>query len=172
MDWSSLIDLELLPRFLFVFALCLVNSFVLIGADLISGIRRAKRSGEYTMSSKLRKTTDKVVKYALFSTVCVFVDFLCFVSFPAIFGKQVFSVPVFCIISTLITALFEGKSIIENTKNEAVKNAWSFASILMRKYGDDVVRLLLQKILSRGISPYELNEMIDKTMDDVEANEE
>ena len=64
---------EHLYRFAFIVSLCMAAMLVAMVVDLIFGVRKAKRNGEATTSTGLKKTCDKARKYLspFMATVCI-----------------------------------------------------------------------------------------------------
>lgn len=64
---------EHLYRFAFIVTLCMAAMLVAMLVDLIFGVRKAKRNGEATTSTGLKKTCDKARKYfsPFMATVCI-----------------------------------------------------------------------------------------------------
>ncbi|MEE1459547.1 MAG: phage holin family protein [Segatella copri] len=64
---------EHLYRFAFIVSLCMAAMLVAMVVDLIFGVRKAKRNGEATTSTGLKKTCDKARKYfsPFMTTVCI-----------------------------------------------------------------------------------------------------
>ena len=64
---------EHLYRFAFIVSLCMAAMLVAMVVDLIFGVRKAKRNGEATTSTGLKKTCDKARKYfsPFMATVCI-----------------------------------------------------------------------------------------------------
>ena len=64
---------EHLYRFAFIVSLCMAAMLVAMIVDLIFGVRKAKRNGEATTSTGLKKTCDKARKYfsPFMATVCI-----------------------------------------------------------------------------------------------------
>ena len=64
---------EHLYRFAFIVSLCMAAMLVAMLVDLIFGVRKAKRNGEATTSTGLKKTCDKARKYfsPFMATVCI-----------------------------------------------------------------------------------------------------
>ncbi len=90
-------------------------------ADLVSGIRKARRRGERCTSSGLRRTVDKIVRYyvALFSMTVI--DVMLIVALSYLRDGGVSLVPVFPYLSTLgslALASIEVKSIFESSDDK------------------------------------------------------
>lgn len=64
---------EHLYRFAFIVSLCMAAMLVAMVVDLIFGVMKAKRNGEATTSTGLKKTCDKARKYfsPFMATVCI-----------------------------------------------------------------------------------------------------
>lgn len=64
---------EHLYRFAFIVSLCMAAMLFAMVVDLIFGVRKAKRNGEATTSTGLKKTCDKARKYfsPFMATVCI-----------------------------------------------------------------------------------------------------
>ena len=64
---------EHLYRFAFIVSLCMAAMLSAMVVDLIFGVRKAKRNGEATTSTGLKKTCDKARKYfsPFMATVCI-----------------------------------------------------------------------------------------------------
>ena len=64
---------EHLYRFAFIVSLCMAAMLVAMVVDLIFAVRKAKRNGEATTSTGLKKTCDKARKYfsPFMATVCI-----------------------------------------------------------------------------------------------------
>lgn len=64
---------EHLYRFAFIVSLCMAAMLAAMVVDLIFGVRKAKRNGEATTSTGLKKTCDKARKYfsPFMATVCI-----------------------------------------------------------------------------------------------------
>lgn len=65
--------MEHLYRFAFIVTLCMAAMLVAMLFDLVLGVRKARRNGEATTSTGLKKTCDKARKYfsPFMATVCI-----------------------------------------------------------------------------------------------------
>ena len=87
-----------------------------VGADMASGIRKARRRGEATRSRALRRTVDKLARYYNVLVVLTVVDAMQIAGawfMRAVEGYAVPTVPVFTLIGSLGMAAIEVKSIFE-----------------------------------------------------------
>lgn len=94
--------------------------------DLLTGVRKAKRNGNATTSSGLRKTCEKAYKYYLPIICGSFFDFLfCQLSF--------YTLPFLAMFISAYCILCEMKSVIENTnQKEQVKTAVETITEMLR----------------------------------------
>lgn len=95
--------------------------FICEMCDLISGIRKAKRRGEFRTSTGLRRTIDKILRYHLALFMLNMIDAAHIFSFWYLNGWWEFHVPCFPLFST-IGAMGEGvievKSIFEKAEEK------------------------------------------------------
>ena len=107
--------------------------FGLIGADLWSGVRKAKKRGEMRTSEAYRRTIDKLNKYYNMLIALTFVDA---VQIGLIFflwheyGYDIPMVPLFTLLGTFYISFVEMKSIMEPS------------NIKEKKAQEDFIRLL------------------------------
>ena len=89
---------EHLYRFAFIVSLCMAAMLVAMVVDLIFGVRKAKRNGEATTSTGLKKTCDKARKYfsPFMATVCIDIIAACANLQVPIFSMLWASYCVFC----------------------------------------------------------------------------
>ena len=89
---------EHLYRFAFIVSLCMAAMLVAMVVDLIFGVRKAKRNGEATTSTGLKKTCDKARKYfsPFMATVCIDIIAACANLQVPIFSMLWSSYCVFC----------------------------------------------------------------------------
>lgn len=97
-----------------------VTEYVLVlaavGADMASGIRKARKRGEATRSRALRRTVDKLARYYNVLVVLTVVDAMQIAGawfMRAVEGYNVPTVPAFTLIGSLGMAAIEVKSIFE-----------------------------------------------------------
>lgn len=108
-----------------------VMQILMILADLWSGVRKAKRAGDYIASSKLRRTVDKVCKYYNMTLLLTLVDVVLIVSiqhYNEVAGATLPCFPLFTLLATLLVAGIEGKSIFEKLDRKTQVAAGEAAS--------------------------------------------
>lgn len=127
---------EHLYRFAFIVSLCMAAMLVAMVVDLIFGVRRAKRNGEATTSTGLKKTCDKARKYfsPFMATVCIDIIAAC----------ANLQVPIFSMLWAAYCVFCEFISIREKAwqKAEIRKQERTMKVILENK--DDIAKTLIQ----------------------------
>lgn len=127
---------EHLYRFAFIVSLCMAAMLVAMVVDLIFGVRKAKRNGEATTSTGLKKTCDKARKYfsPFMATVCIDIIAAC----------ANLQVPIFSMLWAAYCVLCEFISIREKAwqKAEIRKQERTMKVILENK--EDIAKTLIQ----------------------------
>ena len=127
---------EHLYRFAFIVSLCMAAMLVAIVVDLIFGVRKAKRNGEATTSTGLKKTCDKARKYLspFMATVCIDIIAAC----------ANLQVPIFSMLWSAYCVFCEFISIREKAwqKAEIRKQERTMKVILENK--EDIAKTLIQ----------------------------
>ena len=127
---------EHLYRFAFIVTLCMAAMLVAMLVDLIFGVRKAKRNGEATTSTGLKKTCDKARKYfsPFMATVCIDIIAAC----------ANLQIPIFSILWAAYCVFCEFISIREKAwqKAEIRKQERTMKVILENK--DDIEKTLIQ----------------------------
>ena len=127
---------EHLYRFAFIVSLCMAAMLVAIVVDLIFGVRKAKRNGEATTSTGLKKTCDKARKYfsPFMATVCIDIIAAC----------ANLQVPIFSMLWSAYCVFCEFISIREKAwqKAEIRKQERTMKVILENK--EDIAKTLIQ----------------------------
>lgn len=127
---------EHLYRFAFIVSLCMAAMLVAMVVDLIFGVRKAKRNGEATTSTGLKKTCDKARKYfsPFMATVCIDIIAAC----------ANLQVPIFSMLWAAYCVLCEFISIREKAwqKAEIRKQERTMKVILENK--EDIAKTLMQ----------------------------
>lgn len=127
---------EHLYRFAFIVSLCMAAMLVAMVVDLIFGVRKAKRNGEATTSTGLKKTCDKARKYLspFMATVCIDIIAAC----------ANLQVPIFSILWSAYCVFCEFISIREKAwqKAEIRKQERTMKVILENK--EDIAKTLIQ----------------------------
>lgn len=127
---------EHLYRFAFIVSLCMAAMLVAMVVDLIFGVRKAKRNGEATTSTGLKKTCDKARKYfsPFMATVCIDIIAAC----------ANLQVPIFSILWSAYCVFCEFISIREKSwqKAEIRKQERTMKVILENK--EDIAKTLIQ----------------------------
>ena len=127
---------EHLYRFAFIVSLCMAAMLVAMVVDLIFGVRKAKRNGEATTSTGLKKTCDKARKYfsPFMATVCIDIIAAC----------ANLQVPVFSMLWAAYCVFCEFISIREKAwqKAEIRKQERTMKVILENK--EDIAKTLIQ----------------------------
>lgn len=127
---------EHLYRFAFIVTLCMAAMLVAMLVDLIFGVRKAKRNGEATTSTGLKKTCDKARKYfsPFMATVCIDIIAAC----------ANLQVPIFSMLWAAYCVFCEFISIREKAwqKAEIRKQERTMKVILENK--DDIAKTLIQ----------------------------
>ena len=128
--------LEHLYRFAFIVSLCMAAMLVAMVVDLIFGVRKAKRNGEATTSTGLKKTCDKARKYfsPFMATVCIDIIAAC----------ANLQVPIFSMLWSAYCVFCEFISIREKAwqKAEIRKQERTMKVILENK--EDIAKTLIQ----------------------------
>ena len=129
---------EHLYRFAFIVSLCMAAMLVAMVVDLIFGVRKAKRNGEATTSTGLKKTCDKARKYfsPFMATVCIDIIAAC----------ANLQVPIFSMLWAAYCVFCEFISIREKAwqKAEIRKQERTMKVILENK--EDIAKTLIQLI--------------------------
>ena len=129
---------EHLYRFAFIVSLCMAAMLVAMVVDLIFGVRKAKRNGEATTSTGLKKTCDKARKYfsPFMATVCIDIIAAC----------ANLQVPIFSMLWSAYCVFCEFISIREKAwqKAEIRKQERTMKVILENK--EDIAKTLIQLI--------------------------
>lgn len=127
---------EHLYLFTFIVSLCMAAMLVAMIVDLIFGVRKAKRNGEATTSTGLKKTCDKARKYfsPFMATVCIDIIAAC----------ANLQVPVFSMLWAAYCVFCEFISIREKAwqKAEIRKQERTMKVILENK--EDIAKTLIQ----------------------------
>ena len=127
---------EHLYRFAFIVSLCMAAILVAMVVDLIFGVRKAKRNGEATTSTGLKKTCDKARKYfsPFMATVCIDIIAAC----------ANLQVPIFSMLWSAYCVFCEFISIREKAwqKAEIRKQERTMKVILENK--EDIAKTLIQ----------------------------
>ena len=127
---------EHLYRFAFIASLCMAAMLVAMVVDLIFGVRKAKRNGEATRSTGLKKTCDKARKYfsPFMATVCIDIIAAC----------ANLQVPIFSMLWAAYCVFCEFISIREKAwqKAEIRKQERTMKVILENK--EDIAKTLIQ----------------------------
>ena len=127
---------EHLYRFAFIVSLCMAAMLVAMVVDLIFGVRKAKRNGEATTSTGLKKTCDKARKYfsPFMATVCIDIIAAC----------ANLQVPIFSMLWSAYCVFCEFISIREKAwqKAEIRKQESTMKVILENK--EDIAKTLIQ----------------------------
>lgn len=127
---------EHLYRFAFIVSLCMAAMLVAMAVDLIFGVRKAKRNGEATTSTGLKKTCDKARKYfsPFMATVCIDIIAAC----------ANLQVPIFSMLWAAYCVFCEFISIREKAwqKAEIRKQERTMKVILENK--EDIAKTLIQ----------------------------
>lgn len=127
---------EHLYRFAFIVTLCMAAMLVAMLVDLIFGVRKAKRNGEATTSTGLKKTCDKARKYfsPFMATVCIDIIAAC----------ANLQIPIFSMLWAAYCVFCEFISIREKAwqKAEIRKQERTMKVILENK--DDIAKTLIQ----------------------------
>lgn len=127
---------EHLYRFAFIVSLCMAAMLVAMVVDLIFGVRKAKRNGEATTSTGLKKTCDKARKYfsPFMATVCIDIIATC----------ANLQVPIFSMLWAAYCVFCEFISIREKAwqKAEIRKQERTMKVILENK--EDIAKTLIQ----------------------------
>ena len=127
---------EHLYRFAFIVSLCMAAMLVAMVVDLIFGVRKAKRNGEATTCTGLKKTCDKARKYfsPFMATVCIDIIAAC----------ANLQVPIFSMLWSAYCVFCEFISIREKAwqKAEIRKQERTMKVILENK--EDIAKTLIQ----------------------------
>lgn len=127
---------EHLYRFAFIVSLCMAAMLAAMVVDLIFGVRKAKRNGEATTSTGLKKTCDKARKYfsPFMATVCIDIIAAC----------ANLQVPIFSMLWAAYCVFCEFTSIREKAwqKAEIRKQERTMKVILENK--EDIAKTLIQ----------------------------
>ena len=127
---------EHLYRFAFIVSLCMAAMLVAMVVDLIFGVRKAKRNGEATTSTGLKKTCDKARKSfsPFMATVCIDIIAAC----------ANLQVPIFSMLWSAYCVFCEFISIREKAwqKAEIRKQERTMKVILENK--EDIAKTLIQ----------------------------
>ena len=130
--------------FMFIFY---VVQFLMIMADLWSGVRKAKRCGKYISSSGLRRTVDKVCKYYNMTLLFTLVDVVIIVAvqhYDDVAGVSWPVFPLFTLFATLMVAVMEGRSIFEKMDRKTQAAAQEAAGVVayLARHADEVDKIV------------------------------
>lgn len=131
-------------------------AFAMILADLLAGVRKAKRAGRYVSSSGLRRTVDKVCRYFNMMLIFSIVDVVLIVSvghYNAVAGAALPAFPAFTLAATLMVAIMEGRSIYESLDRKtraAAEDAAGAVAYLVRHIDEvDKIVSLAERVAER-----------------------
>lgn len=107
-------------------------------ADMVSGIRKARRCGKATRSRALRRTADKLLRYYNLLAILSIIDVMqiaAMLYLRTIEGYDLPAVPAFTFIGSIGIALIEVKSIVENGSGKEKSDMAEIAEMV-----DDLVK--------------------------------
>lgn len=98
-------------------AIIYIAVLVLVGLDLWAGIRKAKRSGVYRSSKKLRRTLEKLATYYNVLLIVTVIDALVLFG-VAILEVQIPHFPYLTLLAALFVGFIELKSVFEKAEDK------------------------------------------------------
>lgn len=127
---------ETITRLLWISGMVVTDYVLVLGAaaaDMVSGIRKARKRGEATRSHALRRTVDKLARYYNVLGVLTMVDAMQLTAFFALRlldGLDVPTFPLFTLLGALGMAFIEVKSIFEKGSEKERKAVAEFVDLL------------------------------------------
>ena len=127
---------EHLYRFAFIVSLCMAAMLFAMVVDLIFGVRKAKRNGEATTSTGLKKTCDKARKYfsPFMATVCIDIIAAC----------ANLQVPIFSMLWSAYCVFCEFISIREKAWQKAERRKQERTMKVILENKEDIAKTLIQ----------------------------
>lgn len=122
-----------------------------VGADMASGIRKARRRGEVTRSRALRRTVDKLARYYNVLVVLTVVDTMQIAGawfLRAVEGYGVPTVPVFTLLGSLGMAAIEVKSIFEKGDDKERADLSELLDLLDNAAGNEKIERIVNTLKS------------------------
>lgn len=110
---------------LLIFVACFFAVAIFVVADYYSGKSKALANGEKLLSAKMRRTTNKSIKYMLILFGCFWVDLVQMLALHVInteTGRSLVVIPVFSIIITIWNCYIEYKSIRESYSQKRLRD--------------------------------------------------
>ena len=120
-----------------------------IAGDMVSGIRNARRRGECTRSSALRRTVDKAATYYNLLVVLTVVDAMQIVAallLRTVEGYDVPTIPIFTLVGSVGMACIEVKSIFENANKKRQNDVAEILNAIEKLSHSESVKELLTKL--------------------------
>ena len=137
-----------------VITVCIEYLLVLlaIAGDMVSGIRKARRRGECTRSSALRRTVDKAATYYNLLVVLTVVDAMQIVAallLRTVEGYDVPTIPIFTLVGSVGMACIEVKSIFENANKKRQNDVAEILNAIEKLSHSESVKELLTKLTTK-----------------------
>jgi uncharacterized membrane protein len=127
--------------------------FMLILLDLWSGVRKAKRKGDYISSYGLRKTLNKIARYynMLFAVSVIDILQMLAVFYAKYNGVVLFLpiLPVFTFLAAIFIGIIEVKSIYEKSDKKDKARAADTFGLLRELFGDSEAGRIINNITDR-----------------------
>ncbi len=120
-----------------------------VGADMASGIRKARRRGEATRSRALRRTVDKLARYYNVLVVLTVVDAMQIAGawfLRAVEGYGVPTVPVFTLLGSIGMAIIEVKSIVEKGSAKERTDIGELLDLLESATGNSQLQKIIENL--------------------------
>ena len=127
-------ELRVMPVLMLMLGEYVMVLFAVV-ADLVSGLRKAKRRGEARRSKALRRTVDKLCRYynALFAMSVIDVMQMAAVAYMSVIGAaRLPMLPMFTLFGAICIAIIEVKSIYEKASDKEKSDAEEAAHKLLR----------------------------------------
>lgn len=102
-------------------------------ADMVSGIRKARRKKQATRSRALRRSADKLLRYYNLLAILTIIDVMqisASLYLRAIEGYNLPTIPVFTLIGSMGMAMIEVKSIVENGSEKEKSNIADISELI------------------------------------------
>jgi len=141
--------LKLIFPYILTFAGLYIAVFLAIIADLISGIRKAKKNGFLRSSKGLRRTVKKIAEYYNLMFVVSIIDCVQMVAIHQC-GFDIPRLPVFSYAATIFLCIIELKSIYERRSDKERADMETVAKFLVKAAKDkdikDVIGILSEAL--------------------------
>lgn len=145
MDSLLLFAQKFAPQ-LIILAIIYMVVLLFVALDLWSGVRKARRAGEYRSSLGLRRTVDKLAKYYNLLLVISLVDALQMLGL-CLCGASLPLIPILTLIAAGFIGFIEGKSIFEKASDKERAKVAEAARIARLLVNDHTVQGIATKVV-------------------------